>query len=309
MKIAYLFAGQGSQYPGMGYSFYQNFPSSKAIYDDINLDFDVKQLCFYGEEEKLKDTEYAQACILATSLAIASALDTSGIKPQYVAGLSLGEYSALAYAGSIDKDSALEIVRARGKIMAKAMPSGFGKMAAVLNTDQELIENICKEVSNDIEVCEIANYNSPSQIVISGNTNAVDKAIKLLLDSGVRRVIPLNVSGAFHSSLLIEAANSFKGVLDKYNFNECEIPVVYNFSGDETCKSIKDNLLSQLYSSVRFTQSIEYMISKGVDTFVEIGPGNILSGFVRKISKDVRVYSIDSIESMENFIKEVNDGK
>ncbi|MFV0382370.1 MAG: ACP S-malonyltransferase [Breznakia sp.] len=309
MKIAFLFAGQGAQYIGMGKTFYQKYGSSKAFYDDIKLDFDVKQTCFEGPVEILNDTAYAQSCILATSLAIAKALDTYHIIPAYVAGLSLGEYSALTYAQALTPADALEIVRQRGQIMANALPAGSSKMAAVLNSDIAAIEAVCQEVHQENSVCEIANYNSPAQTVITGSSDAIDKASALLLTKGVRRVIPLQVSGAFHSSLLLDASKKLKEVLDRYVLKTPRIPVVFNVSGDDSCASLQDNLLEQLYSSVKFMQSVEFMIAQGVDTFVEIGPGNVLSGFVRRINKDVKTYSIDSVESIEQFVEEVKHGK
>lgn len=301
MKIGFLFAGQGSQYVGMGKEFYHTYEEAKAVFDQIHIDFTIKNLCFEGPKEMLDDTAYAQCSILTTSMAIAQVIKSHGITPAYVAGLSLGEYSALCYAGAMNVNEAANIVRERGKIMANALPKGTTSMAAVLQCEESIILEVCEEVSS-IGVCQIANYNCPGQIVITGQKEAVEKASARLLEKGARRVIPLNVSGAFHSSLLEDASKQLHKVLANYDLKSPQIPVVYNVSGKEETTPVIDILTKQIKSSVRFMQSIEYMIAQGVDTFVEIGPGSALSGFVRKINKEIPVYSVDNQESLEKML-------
>lgn len=300
MKIAFLFAGQGSQEVGMGQSLYEQYPCVREIYDAIDLDIDVKKLCFEGPKELLDDTANAQSCIVATSLAIASILKEKGIQPDFVAGLSLGEYSALSYAGVMSVKDACEITRQRGLIMAHALPKGTTKMVAVMGMDEGIILECCLKAG-----AEIANYNCPGQIVITGSNDCVDKTCELLQAQGCRRLIPLNVSGAFHSSLLTEASQQLEKVLAHYTFKQPTIPVVYNVSGKEE-RPIKDLLKEQMKSSVRFMQSIDYMISQGVDTFIEIGPGRSLSGFVRRINKNVAAYSVNDEASIEKLMKELS---
>lgn len=302
MKIGFLFAGQGSQKVGMGADLYARYDSAKEIYDNLNLDFDIKQLCFEGPAEKLNDTAYAQSCIVATSMAIANILVAHGIQPAYTAGLSLGEYSALTFAGAMSVADACAIVRQRGRIMAAALPAGTTKMVAVMAMDEKLIMKACEAVT-DVGVCSIANYNAPGQIVITGENRAVDAVIELLKEKGLRRAIPLNVSGAFHSPLLTDASLQLKAVLDNYDIKQPRLPVVYNVTGTEGNQPVVDLLVQQIKSSVRFMQSVEYMISQGVDTFVEIGPGNSLAGFVRRINRDIPVYTVEDISSLNKALE------
>ncbi len=305
MKIGFIFAGQGAQKVGMGKELYDNYSVAKAVYDSVKLDYDVKQLCFEGPEDMLNDTAYAQSAILTTSLAIASVVSSYGITPDYVAGLSLGEYSALAYAGAFSYKDAAYITRQRGQLMANALPAGTSGMAAVLNLDETLIQDICEQLTNQGELCQIANYNCPGQIVITGTSKAMELAAPLLIEKGARRVIPLNVSGAFHSSLLKEAGSELREVLETIEMEKPKLPVVYNVSGQESETPLMDLLEQQIQSSVRFSQSISYMIAQGVTTFIEIGPGSTLKGFVRKINRDVNVYSVEDVASLEAMIKEV----
>ncbi len=304
MKIGFLFAGQGSQHPGMGKDFYEQYDAARRLYDSIDIDIPVKELCFNGTQEQLNDTAVAQPCILATSSAIAAVLSEKGIHADVAAGLSLGEYSALAYAGVFTPQEGAKLVRQRGKIMAAALPEGTSGMAAVLNTEESVIAEVCAEVK-EIGVCEIANYNCPGQIVISGQKEAVAAASEKLKARGARRVIPLQVSGAFHTSLLNEASVQLREVLDTYAFGEEEIPVINNVSGKVETRDLREVLQEQICHSVHFTQSLQAMIDMGVELFIEIGPGHALSGFVRKTTKEVPVYHIDTTEDLENVLKEV----
>lgn len=304
MKIGFLFAGQGSQHPGMGKDFYEQYDAARRLYDSIDIDIPVKELCFNGTQEQLNDTAVAQPCILATSSAIAAVLSEKGIHADVAAGLSLGEYSALAYAGVFTSQEGAKLVRQRGKIMAAALPEGTSGMAAVLNTEESVIAEVCAEVK-EIGVCEIANYNCPGQIVISGQKEAVAAASEKLKARGARRVIPLQVSGAFHTSLLNEASVQLREVLDTYAFGEEEIPVINNVSGKVETRDLREVLQEQICHSVHFTQSLQAMIDMGVELFIEIGPGHALSGFVRKTTKEVPVYHIDTTEDLEKVLKEV----
>ena len=304
MKIGFLFAGQGSQHPGMGKDFYEQYDAARRLYDSIDIDIPVKELCFNGTQEQLNDTAVAQPCILATSSAIAAVLSEKGIHADVAAGLSLGEYSALAYAGVFTPQEGAKLVRQRGKIMAAALPEGTSGMAAVLNTEESVIAEVCAEVK-EIGVCEIANYNCPGQIVISGQKEAVAAASEKLKARGARRVIPLQVSGAFHTSLLNEASVQLREVLDTYAFGEEEIPVINNVSGKVETRDLREVLQEQICHSVHFTQSLQAMIDMGVELFIEIGPGHALSGFVRKTTKEVPVYHIDTTENLEKVLKEV----
>ena len=304
MKIGFLFAGQGSQHPGMGKDFYEQYDAARRLYDSIDIDIPVKELCFNGTQEQLNDTAVAQPCILATSSAIAAVLSEKGIHADVAAGLSLGEYSALAYAGVFTPQEGTKLVRQRGKIMAAALPEGTSGMAAVLNTEESVIAEVCAEVK-EIGVCEIANYNCPGQIVISGQKEAVAAASEKLKARGARRVIPLQVSGAFHTSLLNEASVQLREVLDTYAFGEEEIPVINNVSGKVETRDLREVLQEQICHSVHFTKSLQAMIDMGVELFIEIGPGHALSGFVRKTTKEVPVYHIDTTEDLEKVLKEV----
>lgn len=302
MKTAILFAGQGAQYVGMGKDFYEEYEECREVYDNANVDFSLQNLCFEGPKEMLDNTAFAQSCILTTSIAISALLKKNGIKADYVAGLSLGEYSALTYAGAINVNDAIQIVRERGKIMDNAFTGKEVMMAAVLGSDETTIKEVLEEVKS-LGVVEVANYNCPGQIVISGEKAACEKAAEKLLERNARRVIPLQVSGAFHTSLLEEASVKLNKELKKYTFNKPEIPVVYNYTGAESDEDIIDILTKQIKSSVRFSQSIEYMISQGVDTFIEIGPGKVLSGFVKKTDKNVKIYSVDTVEDYKKMLE------
>ncbi len=299
MKIAFLFAGQGAQAVGMGKDFYDNYNLAKVIYDNYP---EIKDLCFEGPAETLNQTAYAQKAMLLTSYTIASVLKANGITPEYACGLSLGEYSALAFANTWKLDEAIEIVSNRGRIMQDALPLGTSKMAAVIGLDREVILNTIKNVDG---VCEIANYNCPGQIVITGDNKGVDAAMPLLTAAGAKRVLPLNVSGAFHSSLLIPASKELRKTLDKFEPQKPEYKIIYNVSGKEEEKPLNDILEAQICHSVYFEDSLKYLKEKGVDTFIEIGPGKTLSGLVRKTLTDVKCYAVVDVESLNKVLEEL----
>lgn len=299
MKIAFCFAGQGSQYVGMGIDLYNELDFAKTIYDAFP---EIRDLCFKDTENKLNQTAYAQKAMLLTSYVYAEALRKNSIEPEYVCGLSLGEYSALTFANTWDLHNAIDIITTRGEIMQNALPLGTTKMAAVLGLNREIILNEISKVSG---VCEIANYNCPGQIVITGQAQAIDDAIILLSQAGAKRCIPLNVSGAFHSSLLNDASLLLKKKLDEYTPNNPKYKVIYNISGKEEQGNINDILKQQICNSVYFEDSIKYLIDKGVDTFIEIGPGKTLTGFIKKINRDVKVYTVTDLKSLNETIEGV----
>lgn len=299
MKIGFMFAGQGSQFVGMGKDFYENSDKVKAIYDQFP---NIRDLCFQDQENVLNQTAYCQKAMLLTGYAIAEQIREQGIEPEYCCGLSLGEYTALAFSKVWELQDAVEIVSKRGEIMQNALPLGTTKMAAIIGLSREVIENTIQEVDG---VCEIANYNCPGQIVITGKKESVEKAMVLLQERGARRALPLNVSGAFHSSLLKNASFSLYEELQRHTHCEPIYKIVYNVSAKEEKNDLNEILKNQICHSVYFEDSIRYMIQQGVDTFIEIGPGKTLSGFVRKINSDVTVYSITTVEDLNKCLEEI----
>jgi len=303
-KIAFIYPGQGAQKAGMGKDFYDNHKEAKALFTQASkwIELDMPKLCF-EENEQLDMTEYTQAALVTTSLAMTEVLKEKGIRPAVSAGLSLGEYAAIVTAGAMSAEDAIRLVRKRGILMQNAVPDGKGAMAAVLGLDKEIIESVLAE----IEDVTIANYNAPGQIVITGLTWAVVKAETMLKEAGAKRVIMLNVSGPFHSPLLKGAGEELAEILKDIHLNELTIPYVTNVTGEyvSDSKETKELLAKQVASSVCWQQSIEKMISEGVDTFVEIGPGKTLTGFVRKISRDVKVYNVATWEDVDTVVGEL----
>lgn len=305
-KTAFVFPGQGAQKPGMGKDFYDSFDIAEQIFENASdwLSLDMKALCF-EENEKLDLTEYTQAALVTTSLAMAHVVREKGLMPDVTAGLSLGEYCAIEMAGGMSLKSAVCTVRERGILMEHAVPAGKGSMAAVLGMKAEDIENTISSVDG----VEIANYNCPGQIVITGKKEGVERAAELLKENGAKRVIPLNVSGPFHSSMLKKAGQELEKILENQEVSPLKIPYVTNVTGEliQDKAEIKPLLSRQISSPVRWQQSVENMILNGVDTFVEIGPGRTLNGFIRKINRDVSVYSIQTVEDMEKVIQAVKE--
>lgn len=305
-KTAFVFPGQGAQKPGMGKDFYDSFDIAEQIFEDASnwLSLDMKALCF-EENEKLDLTEYTQAALVTTSLAMAHVVREKGLTPDVTAGLSLGEYCAIEMAGGMSLKSAVCTVRERGILMEHAVPAGKGSMAAVLGMKAEDVENTISSVDG----VEIANYNCPGQIVITGKKEGVERAAELLKENGAKRVIPLNVSGPFHSSMLKKAGQELEKILENQEVSPLKIPYVTNVTGDfvHEEREIKSLLSRQISSPVKWQQSVENMILNGVDTFVEIGPGRTLNGFIRKINRDVSVYSIQTVEDMEKVIQAVKE--
>lgn len=308
-KIAFIFPGQGAQKTGMGKDFYEQSQRSAEIYDAASkrlkeeMEIDIRTLCF-DENDKLDQTAYTQAALVTTCLAMARTLEEKGVRADVTAGLSLGEYCAIAVAGGMSDLDAVWAVRKRGVLMEEAVPTGVGAMAAVLGLSAEQIEKVTEEIKG----VTVANYNCPGQVVITGETDSVDAAKEKLLECGAKRVLPLNVSGPFHSPMLKEAGEKLSEVLDQIHFHELELPYVTNVTAEpitDICKT-KELLKEQVAASVRWQQSMERMIEDGVDTFIEIGPGKTLAGFLKKINRTVTVMNISCIEDVDKVASAVN---
>lgn len=300
-KTAFIFPGQGAQKPGMGKDFYENSRTAAGIYDKASklLDLDMKALCF-EKNQMLDETEYTQVALVVTCLAMAKVLEERGLMPDVTAGLSLGEYCALVMAGGMYWEDAVTTVRKRGILMQNAVPAGKGAMAAVLGLGAGDI----KAAAEGIEGVSVANYNCPGQIVITGMKEGVEKATEVLKTAGAKRVLPLNVSGPFHSPFMEEAGRELGRVLDGLKLNMLDIPYVTNVTGEyvEDIKETRALLTKQVSSSVLWQQSVENMIKQGVDVFIEVGPGKTLAGFMRKINKDVKVYNVETWKDADKVV-------
>lgn len=303
-KIAFIYPGQGAQKPGMGKDFYENSELAKAVYDKASelLQIDMKALCF-EENEKLDLTEYTQAALVTTCLAMTKVVEKRGLKPDVTAGLSLGEYCAISVAGGMKEEDAISLVRKRGILMQNTVPVGEGAMAAILGMDASVIEEGIK----DLEGVTVANYNCPGQIVITGETKAVEKAAEILKEAGAKRAVLLNVSGPFHSPMLKQAGEELAKEMEKVEMEPLQIPYVTNVTAEYVTdiRETKKLLAEQVAASVRWQESVERMIAEGVDTFVEIGPGKTLAGFLRKIDRSVKVYNIGTWEDVDKVVLEL----
>ena len=301
-KVAFVFPGQGAQYVGMGKDFYEQIPVSKKVYTIASevTGLNLPGLCF-KENEQIDITEYTQIAMLATEAAMLAALQEKGVKADVAAGLSLGEYGAILTAGAMSLEDVFRVVRQRGILMQKAVPTG-GAMCAVLGMDGEKIAKICEETEG---IVSVANYNCPGQIVITGEEGAVAAAAEKLKEAGARRCIPLKVSGPFHSEMLKGAGEKLAGMLVDVELKEFSMPYVTNVTADYVTdiSEIKELLGRQVYSSVRWQQSVERMIADGVDTFTEIGPGRTLTGFLKKINKNVTGLHIEKVEELEEVVR------
>ena len=303
-KIAFIYPGQGAQKPGMGKDFYENSELAKAVYDKASelLQIDMKALCF-EENEKLDLTEYTQAALVTTCLAMTKVVEERGLKPDVTAGLSLGEYCAISVAGGMKEEDAISLVRKRGILMQNTVPAGEGAMAAILGMDASVIEEGIK----DLEGVTVANYNCPGQIVITGETKAVEKAAEILKEAGAKRAVLLNVSGPFHSPMLKQAGEELAKEMEKVEMEPLQIPYVTNVTAEYVTdiRETKKLLAEQVAASVRWQESVERMIAEGVDTFLEIGPGKTLAGFLRKIDRSVKVYNIGTWEDVDKVVLEL----
>lgn len=296
-KIAFMFPGQGAQYVGMGKDFYETIPVSRQMYELASKasGLDVEALCF-NENEQIHITEYTQIAMLATEVAMLKAVEEKGLKPDVTAGLSLGEYGALVASGVMGPEDVFRVVRMRGIYMQEAVPHG-GAMVAVLGLDTAVIEKICEETPGMVSV---ANYNCPGQIVITGEEDAINSAVEKLTEAGAKRCVTLKVSGPFHSPLLAGAGEKLAKELEQVTIGEIQVPYIANVTADYVTdkETVKGLLEKQVSSPVRWQQTIERMIADGVDTFVEIGPGKTLSGFMRKINREMKVYNVEKIEDL-----------
>lgn len=299
-KIAFIYPGQGAQICGMGKDFYEQTDMGKQVFDLASslLGFSVPELCF-TENDRLDITEYTQAAMVTTSIAMTKVLEETGIKPNVTAGLSLGEYCALYAAGVMSEADAITTVRQRGIYMQEEVPVGQGAMAAILALDAAAIEKTLEEIDG----VQIANYNCPGQIVITGEEAAVSAAAEKLSAAGAKRCVPLKVSGPFHSQMLSGAGEKLGNVLEEVTIQEIRIPYIANVTAEyvQDRGQVKELLKKQVSSSVRWQQTIERMIADGVDTFIEIGPGKTLSGFMRKINRDVKTINIEKLEDLDKL--------
>ncbi|MCY7430250.1 ACP S-malonyltransferase [Bacillus safensis] len=306
-KIAFLFPGQGSQKIGMGKDLFDQEAVSKAVFEeaDNTLGFDLSSMIFEGDTEELTLTFNAQPALLTTSIAILKKFEESGIKADYAAGHSLGEYTALVAAGALSFKDAVYAVRKRGELMNEAVPAGEGAMAAILGLDKAALEEVTKEVTESGHLVELANLNCPGQIVISGTAKGVELASEKAKEKGAKRAIALEVSGPFHSALMKPAAEKFTDVLSKLDIADAKTPVISNVTADIVTSrdEIETKLIEQLYSPVRFEESVERLIDLGVTTFIEIGPGKVLSGLVKKVNRRLTTISVSDQETIEAAIQ------
>ena len=304
MSIAFLYAGQGSQHPGMGADLYETYPQFRAVLDGADLDFDVKEVSFQDSQGVLNETRYTQPCMVAFAVGVTQILADEGIRPDYVAGLSLGEYSALQAAGVFTPQQAISLVAFRGKVMAEAAKGVPCGMTAVLGLDREKLEQACEQACA-LGVVAIANYNCPGQLVIGGHQEAVDEAARLAKEMGARRCMPLKVSGPFHTPLLKPAGDALAEKFKGETFGEMQVPVLFNCLGremgpDDTIPALLER---QVQSSVYMEDTIRRLAELGVDTIVEIGPGKVLSGFVRKTTPEIKTYAVETVADVQALVQ------
>ena len=303
MKLAFLYAGQGAQHVGMGRDLYEIYPAFRQVLDSAPVDFDLKKLCFDGPEDQLNDTRYTQPCMVAFAAGVTALLREGGITPDYAAGLSLGEYSALQCAGVFDAKTAISLVAFRGQAMADAVQGRPCGMAAVLGMDRGALNAVCEQAS-DAGVVECTNFNCPGQIVISGDAAAVDKAGELAKAAGAKRVLPLKVSGPFHTSLMAPAGDALREKFQSVDFGAMQVPVLFNCLGNlkGEADTIPALLERQVQSSVYLEDTIRRLGELGVDTVVEIGPGRTLSSFVKKTVKGIKCYPVETAQELQAAI-------
>jgi len=301
-KIAFIFPGQASQYVGMGKELFNSYEESRTVFEkaDQTLGFSISRLCFEGPAEEVQLTPNTQPAILTTSIAIWVLLRASGVKPDYVAGHSLGEYSALVAAESLSFEHAVSLVRKRGQYMQEAVPVGEGSMAAIIALERPKVEKICQQVGEGVQP---ANYNSPVQIVISGTREGVDKAVELSLQAGAKRATLLPVSAPFHSKLMLPAQEKLKVHIERTMFHPLLIPLVTNVNARviHTPQEAKDSLIRQVTSPVRWEDSMRHLIAQGVSTFVEVGPGRVLTNLIKRINKELKTFNIEDKETLNKF--------
>ncbi|MCK5767869.1 MAG: ACP S-malonyltransferase [Candidatus Atribacteria bacterium] len=305
-KVAFLFSGQGAQYIGMGKELYDNFESSRKVFDEADgaLSYSISEICFHGSEKNLNKTKNTQPAILTTSIAALRVLEDEGIKPDVVAGLSLGEYSALVCSGALDFTTAVKLVKKRGQFMQEAVPEGKGSMSAIMGLTEEGVKEACRKASK-VGIVQPANYNYPGQVVIGGETNAVDLACVMAKETGAKKTIKLSVSAPFHTMMLLPAAEKLSRELKKIEIKDIKIPIITNVIADyiESKELIREFLKKQVISPTLWTNCIYKMIEDGVDTFIEVGPGRVLSGFVKRIDGNMIISNVEDIKSLERTLK------
>jgi len=307
-KLAFLFPGQASQYPGMGRDLAESFPESRAVFEEADraLGFPISKLCFEGPEEDLKQTENTQPAILTVSVAAYRALENRGIVPDFVAGHSLGEYSALVAAGSLDFSTAVKLVRQRGRYMQEAVPAGEGAMAAILGLSAADVGEVCKKAAAG-EIVSTANLNSPEQTVVAGNAAAVKRAVEIASQSGAKRAVVLAVSAPFHCSLLAPAQQRLEVDLRAAAFGPLRFPLITNVDAEEVVsgEEAREALIRQVTLPVRWHESVREMIDRGANIFVEVGPGKVLSGLLRQIDRSVRCLNVEDSASLRSTIDKI----
>jgi [acyl-carrier-protein] S-malonyltransferase len=309
-KIAFIFSGQGAQYVGMGKELYDNIPVCREVFDkaDEALGFSISNVCFEGPEEELVKTENTQPAILTMSIAAMKALEEQGIFPDYAAGLSLGEYSALVCSGAFDFVDAVKLIKKRGKFMAEAVPAGVGAMAAIIGLKEDALREVLAK-SAHAGIVEAANFNCPGQIVIAGEAKAVETAVENAKDAGALKAVMLNVSGPFHTSMMEPAAVKLEKELEAVTVGEMKVPVATNVTGEfvKAASDIKGILKKQVMSSVLWEKTINTMLEAGVDTFIEIGPGKALCGFVKKVNRKVTALNVEDLDSLQKAINKIKE--
>ena len=308
MKLAFLYAGQGSQKTGMGKDLYENHPVFREVLDSLELEFDFKKLMFEGPEEQLLQTKYTQPCMAIFAAGITEILRQEGIMPDYVAGLSLGEYSALHAAGVFDTATLVQLVAFRGKAMEEAASGTECKMSAVLGMESSKLQRICEEVCKEMgKYVTVSNFNCTGQYVICGEEEAVSAVESLAKEDGAKRCMPVKVSGPFHTKFMKSAGDALRKKFEEMKFGEMQIPVVFNTVAKElpAGKNIQEMLTEQVQSSIYMEDTIKYLESRGVDTIIEIGPGKVLSGFVKRTSDKMTSYAVEDMESLSRVLQAV----